>query len=131
MGEMENKAEFYYEKLKSNVDPAITLREFFTEITGRPVGRVEIIMINRLLKIFGRFTLFFSIMDLSNVRDLRENLYGILYTICRNRFEKSHVDGNVRAFEPLNKELASIRKQMEKIKDEKFTPPDSKGLING
>jgi len=129
MGEMENKAEFYYEKLKSNVEPSVVLREFFTEITGMPVGRTEIIMINKFLKIFGRFTLFFAIMDLANVRELTGSLHGLLYAICKSRFEKTHGASNVQAFVSLDKQISNLQKQKEKIlSGKKSDIPSAEGL---
>lgn len=125
---MENQSEFFYEKLKNTQLPNQVLLELLSEVTGRQITRAEIIMINKLLKLFGRFTLFFSILDLSNVKHLEGSLYGILYTICRNRFEKSHSAEIITAFESLNREISSIERQIEKLKGEKIKPPSSKGL---
>lgn len=118
MGEMENLAEFYYEKLRMSVNPGQVLLEFFREITGRGAGRSEIIMINRLIKIFGRFTLYFSIMDLSKMNDRLEgeNLYPLLYTICRGRFEKIHNDSFSAAHESLSRQVNEIEKEAIKIR---------------
>ena len=125
---MENQSEFYYEKLKNSPTPSQVLLEFFREVTGREVGRSEVIMINKFLKLFGRFTVFFSIMDLTSIRNLEGNLYPLLYTICSRRFEKSHANETVAAFESLDKEIKTIKKQIEKNSKHKFTPPSSKGL---
>lgn len=125
---MENVVEFFYEKLKNSQEPNKVLMELFSEITGRSVGRSEIIMINKLLKLFGRFNLFFSIVDLSAVKSLEGNLFGLLYTICNRRFEKSHSSDSVVAFESLTRELNSLGKQIEKISDKKIKAPSSEGL---
>ena len=125
---MENQSEFYYEKLKNSQTPNTVLMEFFHEITGRDIGRSEIIMINKLLKLFGRFTLFFSIMDLTKVRSLEGNLYALLYTICRGRFENAHSTDTVVAFESLDRELNALEKQLEKNSRSKIKPPPSRGL---
>lgn len=125
---MENQSEFYYEKLKNSQTPNQVLLEFFSEIMGKEITRSEVIMINKLLKLFGRFTVFFSIMDMSNVKNLEGNLYGLLYTICRNRFEKAHAVDTITAFESLDKEIASINKQIEKISKKKLKIPSPEGL---
>lgn len=129
MGEMENQAEFYYEKLKISTNPGQTLLEFFREITGKETGRTEIIMINRLLKLFSRFTVYFAIMDLSKYSSsqLGDNLYPLLYTICKARFEKIHND-MFSSVEPLNKFLKEVEKEREKAKRSRGKIPTSEGL---
>ena len=132
MGEMENQAEFYYEKLKISVNPGQVLLEFFREMTDKEAGRAEIIMINRLIKMFGRFTVYFAIMDLSKYQSdqLNGNLYPLLYTICKSRFEKIHNDTFSPAHESLAREIASLEKEAEKVRKAaaKMKVPSSEGL---
>jgi len=132
MGDMENQAEFYYEKLKSQANPGLVLLEFFREMTGLEGGRSEIIMINRLIKLFGRFTVYFSIMDLSKNDKLSAsgNLYSLLYTICRSRFEKIHSDTFSPAYESLERVIGLIEKEAEKVRkaSAKMKVPSSEGL---
>lgn len=128
MGEMENQAEFYYEKLKSSTNPGQVLLEFFREMTSRDAGRSEIIMINRLIKVFGRFTVYFGIMDLSKIENLEGNLYPLLYTICKNRFEKIHVESFSVSHESLDKYLKELEKERQKAQKSKGKLPTSEGL---
>ncbi len=129
MGEMENQAEFYYEKLKTSTNPGQTLLEFFREITGREAGRSEIIMINRLIKLFGRFTVYFSIMDLSRIHNLGEELYPLLYTICKGRFERIHTESFMPSHESLDRTITNLEKEAEKAeKVKKIKLPTSEGL---
>jgi hypothetical protein len=131
MGEMENQAEFYYEKLKISVNPGQVLLEFYREMLGKDAGRSEIIMINRLVKMFGRFTVYFGIMDLSKYQSdqLNGNLYPLLYTICKGRFEKIHVETFSVSHESLDKYLKEIQKEREKAqRSNKGKLPTSEGL---
>lgn len=130
MGEMENQAEFYYEKLKVSANPGQVLLEFFREITDRDAGRAEIIMINRLIKLFGRFTVYFAIMDLSKYQyeQLNGNLFPLLYTICKGRFDKIHVETFSVSHESLDKYLKEIEKTREKARRSKGKLPTSEGL---
>lgn len=126
---MENQAEFYYEKLKNSTNPATTLCEFFTEITGRAYSRSEIIMMNKLIKVFGRFTVYFAVMDLSHiVEKMGDNVYGFLYSSCKKRFERAHTDSSVAAYESLSREISSISKEIERISKMKRKPPSAEGL---
>lgn len=128
MSEMENIAEFYYEKLKVTTNAGLDLAHFFTEVIGKDAGRSEIIMINRLIKLFGRFTVYFSIMDLSKSERLEGNLYPLLYTICKNRFERIYNGEISPALQPLNKEISNLQKQIEKMRGKKIKFPKSEGL---
>lgn len=126
---MENQAEFYYEKLKNSPSPGTVLCEFYTEITNKEYGRSEIIMINKLVKVFGRFTVYFAIMDLSHIVDkMGNNVYGFLYSSCKRRFERSHIDSTVSAYESLSREVTSMSKEIERIGKIKKKFPSSEGL---
>lgn len=128
MGEMENQAEFYYEKLKNSTNPAQVLLEFFTEFVGKQGGRSEIIMFNKLLRMYGRFTVFFAIQDLTKYEHLEGNLYPLVYTICKNRFEKAHEISFNASHQSLDKEIKALQKEIEKMSKHKTKFPTSEGL---
>lgn len=128
MGEMENQAEFYYEKLKVSTNPGKVLLEFSRELLDTEV--IGIILINKLVKLFGRFTVYFALMDLSkyNSKELEGNLYPLVYTICKSRFERVH-NGNINSSqEPLDKLLKELEKEREKAQRSKGKIPTSEGL---
>lgn len=128
MGEMENQAEFYYEKLKTAANQGQTLLEFYREITGLQAGRAEIITINKLIKLFGRFTVYFAIMELSKYDKLEGNTYPLLFTICKNRFERIHSDTFAPSHESLDRQIDNLEKDIEKTRRIKGKLPDSEGL---
>ncbi len=129
MGEMENQAEFFYEKLKNQANPGLVLIEFYAEVTKLPTGRSEIIMINRLIKLFGRFTVYFAIMDLVRYDGkLTGQVFPLLYTICRSRFERAHDTVFSASHESLDKQLNQLEKELEKSKKAKGKFPSPEGL---
>lgn len=130
MGEMENQAEFFYEKLRISTNPGQVLLEFYRDIINENAGRSEIIMINRLVKLFGRFTVYFAIMDLSKYdsKDLTGNLFPLVYTICRSRFERVHNVSMDVSQEPLDKMLKELDKEREKARRSRGKVPTSEGL---
>lgn len=128
MSEMENQAEFYYEKLKATTNSGQVLLEFFREMTNKDAGRSEIILINRLIKIFGRFTVYFAIMELSKYDKLEGNLYPLLYAICKSRFEKIHDETFSAAHESLDKFLRDVEKERQKVQRSKGKLPTSDDL---
>lgn len=128
---MENQAELYYEKLKNAENVGQVLTEFYVEITGREGGRTAIIMINKLVRMFGRFIVYFSILDVSRYEKIDGDVYPLLFTICRSRFEKTHPDASITAHAPLERQINQIRREIEKNKEKKVKIPDSEGLLNG
>lgn len=128
---MENQAELFYEKLSSSTNPGKILLDFFREITSKDAGKSEIIMINRLIKIFGRFTVYFAILSLSKYEGkLNGDLYPLLFTICQGRFERVHNDASNPAHESLDREINQLDKEAEKVKKaaKKMNVPSPEGL---
>ena len=118
---MENAAEFYYEKLRTSDKPGFTLALLYQELLGREITRSEIIMYNRLVKIFGRFTVFFATLDLANVTKLSDVPYGLLYKICKDRLERmSQNDITAASSIDLNREITSMEKEQEKMRHHKI-----------
>lgn len=119
--EKENVAEFYYEKLKASTNPGLILATLYKELLNRQITKSEIIMYNRLVKIFGRFTVFFATLDLANVTKLSDVPYGLLYKICKDRLERmSQNDITAASSTDLNKEITSMEKEQEKMKHHKI-----------
>lgn len=127
MGQMENQAEFYYEKLKSQLNPGQVLLEFYKEVTGRTDG-LGIILVNKLIKMFGRFTTYFAIMELAKYDKLQGNVFPLLLTICKNRFEKANDIIFSASHESLDKYLRELDKEREKAMKSKGKIPSSEGL---
>ena len=127
----ENRAELYYEKLKTTTNVGGTLAKFMCELIDREITKSYVMQVNRLIRIFGRFNVYFSIIDLSTVKNLGDDFYPLLYTICRNRFEKAHSSDTVVQFTKLTKELNDIEKSIEKAKKTKLKPPSGDDLGKG
>lgn len=118
MSDMENNAEFFYEKLKSQLNPGPVLLEFYKEITGRNDG-LGIIMVNKLIKMFGRFTTYFAIIELAKYDKLEGNVFPLLLTICKNRFERIHDTVFSISHESLDKHLRDLDKEREQARKSK------------
>lgn len=120
---MENISEFYYEKLKSTTSPGVVLAQFYKDSLEREVGRSEIIMLNKLIKMFGRFSVFFAIMNLVNVSKLGEDFpYGLIFKICKDAIEKkSAVEYEAASSKDLTKDIDKMEEAMNKVKPAKVT----------
>lgn len=106
----ENLADIYYEKLSSTTNPGLVLAQFYRDTSGKPMTKSEIIMFNRLIKIFGRFIVYFSILDLSNT-DIVGNPNALFYTVCKNRLERKY-GVILGSGESLEKEINKIEKTL-------------------
>ena len=126
---MENSAEFYYEKLKTSISPGAIVAALYCSSYNIEVGRSQIIMFNRLIKMFGRFTVYFSVIDmLGSMQEAPDEPYPYIYTICKRKFEASHGEFNSQSRESLDKFIADLDKQIEKQKGKKLKIPSTKGL---
>lgn len=126
---MENSAEFYYEKLKGSINPGAVLAAFYCSMYGREVSRAEIIMFNQLIKVFGRFTTFFSVVDMvGTYPNGVEEPRAMLYTICKRKFEASHADSGILSRESLDGYIAKLQKEIDSLAKGKGRVPSPKGL---
>jgi hypothetical protein len=128
---MENSSEYYYEKLKNSISPGLVLAAMYGVLYDFQQGRSEIIMMNKLIKIFGRFTVFFSILDMvGTYPDKQENVYPLLYTICKKKFENAHSSILTQSSQPLDKYLKNIDKTLDSLSKKKVKIPSPEGLEN-
>lgn len=126
---MENISELYYEKLKTATNTGQLLAEFYGDVTGKTAGRAELIMINKLVKLYSRFNVFFSILELARYEDkIVGTPYPLLLTICRTRFEREHPDATNPSFKSLDKYISALDKEAEKVLSKDIKIPDSSKL---
>ena len=126
---MENSTEFYYEKLKGSISPGAVVAALYCSAYSIEVGRSEILMFNKLIKFFGRFTVFFSVIDMIGSMEHRpDHPFPYIYTICKRRFEETHGEGSSHVREPLDKYIKDLDKEIQKAKSRKLRIPSTKGL---
>ena len=117
---MEASSEYYYKQLAKVDNPGVIIAEFYCNFYGITKTRSEIMMFNRLLKVFSRFTVFSAVMDLIGSKHERmQDPYPYLFEICQRRFELAHLDSSLQARESLTKYLANIDEQLEELKKNK------------
>lgn len=121
----ENSAEFYYEKLVNSTNPGLVLAQFFGNVFNRQISRTDVILFNRLLKIYGRFVVYFTILDLTSMTDLdfSKDLYGIFSYFAKKRLDQKYGIVMVESND-LNKVALSWGKAIEKQKKEKINIPE-------
>jgi hypothetical protein len=84
----EGLADSYFEKLNSDTNPGATLAKFYSELFNLTYGVKTVVMFNRLVKLYGKTNVFFSILEIGDTAD-HTNIYGLINYICKKRLEKS------------------------------------------
>lgn len=124
---MENVAEFYAKELYTIEKPAVHLAKFLSEVAGKPLSRDSIVMMGRLVNIYGRKFVYLSILDVGDMYsrlDTEKNLFGLLSYFCKKRLESS-LEGYKKEVDLTNKikEInESIEKQKAKLPKVKTNP---------
>jgi len=89
---LENLAEYYYDQLQTTTNVGLTMAKFYSGIFGTEISRSIIITMNRLIKMFGRFTVYFAILDMFGMEDRvdnKDNPLPLLTYFCKKRKKKS------------------------------------------
>jgi hypothetical protein len=114
---LENVSELFLSKLKSAPNSGVVLAQFYASITGGTIGRPEIIKLNHLIKLFGRMSVFFSILEIGRKPDFTEFPYGLLYKICKDKLElTSHADMTIAAMKSLDRQINDAIKSIDKVR---------------
>lgn len=111
----ENLTEFYYERLSDTSNPGLVLAQFFGNVSGKSANRQTVMMFNRLIKLFGRFTTYFAIVDVSLMDNVNfDNPFPLLAYFCKKRLEAKEVHSG-QAVENLDAKLNKIGKMIKEI----------------
>jgi len=125
---MENLLELYWEKLEKEASrPGNVITRFYSALFDVPTNKSQIIMFNKLIKLYGRYIVFYSVLDLVSVRDLNhDSLYGLLHAMCRNRFERAHPRSSLPKSEILR--TTELTKLGDKLKKQTIKLPKASEL---
>lgn len=89
--EHENLVDIFYEKLADAKNPGTVLATFFSMLMNIEVTRNHIIMFNKFVKAYGKYSTFMSILDVFAVEsvNLSASLYPLFSYFLKKRFELS------------------------------------------
>lgn len=119
---MENIADLYYEKLSVTTNPGNVLAKFYEGIFDRPQSVKDIIMFNRLVKIYGKYIPFFAVLDLFSYEkaEVNDNMFGLLSYYCKKRMEqKTETVVLNDAYKNLDKTVKELSERIEAQKERK------------
>jgi hypothetical protein len=131
---LENISEFFYEKLKNTTTPGVVLTQFYSALFDVEGGRSEIIKLNKLIKVFGRFSVFFSVMSMGAkaITGVNEEFpYGLIYKICKDNLEKKNSDEIAAvSSKDLSKDIDALQKEIESTVTV-YLDKETEELLNG
>lgn len=113
---MEDSSELRYKHLGETTNPAGILCSLYRDIFNVQTGVAEIKMFNKLIKIYGRFTVFFALLDLAN-KDKLDNPYPYINAVCKARLERQHRISDNLEVDNLDKQIKRIDKAIEEQKE--------------
>jgi hypothetical protein len=120
---MENTADLYYEKLGSTDKPGGVLAKFYEEIFSRPYSVQDIILFNKLVRVYGKYIPYFAILDLFSYEkaEIGDNMFGLLSYYCKKRLEqKTEVAVLNDAYKNLDTVADKVLERIEQLKDKPF-----------
>ena len=118
---MENQAEYYYDQLSTSTNIGLTMAKFYSGIFGTEISRNIIISMNRLIKMFGRFTVYFAILDMFGMEDRvdnKENPLPLLTYFCKKRTEEKYNISLSASNEDLTKTIKEIERKIASVRKE-------------
>jgi hypothetical protein len=87
MDETENIVGFYYDRLTKE-SPGPVLVDFYRSTFELPYDKTLYGTMSRLVKLFGREAVFYSILDLAGKELDHTNIFGLLRYICTRKLEE-------------------------------------------
>lgn len=115
---MDSLADAFYSKLEDSENPGNTLANFYSAVFNVPIGVQDIVMFNRLVSIYGKYSVFFSILDLFSFSDANienNNVHGIISYYCKKRLERQ--DKSAAHYDDLEPLLEEMKKKIEKRRE--------------
>jgi len=110
---MENLAEYYFEKLPQDSNPGLLLAKFFCQCMDTTVSKSEIIVFNRLIKLYGRTIPYFAILDVGGMETVNlDNPFAILAYFCKKRIEQKNPEVFNGAYTNLDSKIEKLGEQI-------------------
>jgi hypothetical protein len=110
---MENLAEYYFEKLPQDTNPGLLLAKFFCQVMDTEVTKSEIMMFNRLIKLYGRSIPYFAILDVGGMDNVKlETPFPLLAYFCKKRIEQKNPEAYNGAYTNLDNKIEKLQAQI-------------------
>lgn len=119
---VENLSDKYWNLLHNTLEPMRILHSFYMELFDRPHNRKDVAMFNKLLRIYNREEIFYTILDIYDMR--KPNLfnpYSLFATIIKNRMKRKRGADSLASSKDLTSEIRRKQKRIEEQRKIKGT----------
>lgn len=126
----ENLTELFFSRLRTDPNPSVVIAQFYSAMTGKTVGKSESQQFAKLIKWFGKLSVFSAVIDVARADDLEEFPFGLLFHICKRRLETvMGADMGMVSMESMENRLRNIEKAIERTK--KIDPEKARKYLEG
>jgi hypothetical protein len=88
---IEDLANEYIEKLEIADNPGAILTKFYSELFDLPYDVRMIGQFNKCVKLYGRYTVFMSLMDMYEIQELdHRKIFSLITYLCKKRFNREN-----------------------------------------
>ncbi len=114
---VENLSDKYWNQLHKSQEPMRVLHSFYMELFDKEFSRKDVALFNKLLRIYGREEIFYTILDIHDMK--KPNLYSpynLFAAIIKNRLKKKRGVDSLLSSKDLT---ADLRKKSKAIEEQK------------
>lgn len=110
-------AEFYYEKIRVSDNPVPLFISFIRSLFSIDDVNYLYTAVPKLYKIYGKETLFFSLLDCADMDNLdTARMYGIISYFCKKRLEKKYSQDAPRDLTKFSSDVLDRASKVKRIK---------------
>jgi hypothetical protein len=114
---IEDLANDYIQKLEIADNPGSILTKFYSELFDLPYDVRMIGQFNKCVKLYGRFTVFMSLMDMYDIQDLNhQKIFSLIIYLCKKRFNMENSD----AVSDMQDEIKEHERRIKEVKKSKL-----------
>jgi hypothetical protein len=115
--QIEDLGNTYIQKVETADNPGAVLTKFYSELFDFPYDVRMIGQFNKLVKLYGRFTVFLSLMDMYDIQDLNhQKIFSLITYLCKRRFNTE----NSNAVSNMQDEIKEHEKRIKEAKKSKL-----------
>ncbi len=119
---VENLSDKYWNQLHKTSEPMRVLHSFYMELFNRDHNRKDVAMFNKLLRIYNREEIFYTVLDIYDMK--KPNLsspYPLFATIIKNRMKKERGGNSLASSRDLTSDIRRKQKRIEEQREIKDT----------